>query len=245
MKRIKYHAAVEKTLLHTFQSGIQEWYRREGRDLPWRHTTDPYHILVSEILLHQTTVKTVEPVYRQFLERFPTLEDLAQAALDEAKAITDPLGYKIRGQWLHDIAQVVVREFDGVFPNTLEGLLRLPGVGRYTAGAILSFAFGYDAPILDTNVNRLLGRYFGVDYKDPQADTKHQLWSIAEAVVPPGNAREFNNALMDMGALVCTARKPRCLLCPVANACATLAVPNEKNSCHVAEERVQYRRRSE
>jgi A/G-specific adenine glycosylase len=245
MKRIKYRAAVEKKFLHIFQSGIQEWYRREGRNLPWRNTTDPYRILISEILLHQTTVKTVEPVYRLFLESFPTIEDLARSSVDEAKAITDPLGYKIRGQWLHEIAQVVVQEFNGIFPDTLEGLLRLPGVGRYTAGAILSFAFGYDAPILDTNVNRLIGRYFAIDYKKSQADTKHQLWSIAEAVVPSGHAREFNNAIMDMGALICTARKPKCLVCPIAHGCAMITIPGEQDPLRAAEERVQYQRRSE
>lgn len=244
MKRIKYHAAVDTNLLHIFQSGIQEWYRQEGRNLPWRHTTDPYHILVSEILLHQTTVKTVEPVYRRFLERFPSVTDLARSSLEEVKAITDPLGYKIRGKWLHDIAGVVANEFDGTFPNSLEELLRLPGVGRYTAGAILSFAYGYDAPILDTNVNRLIGRYFAINYKNPQAEVKHQLWSVAEAIVPSGQAREFNNALMDMGALICTARKPKCLVCPVATGCAMLTIPNQKHANFAAEERVQYRIRS-
>ncbi|WP_053959263.1 A/G-specific adenine glycosylase [Sulfobacillus thermosulfidooxidans] len=240
MKRIKYHAVVDSHLLEIFQTGIQTWYQQEGRDLPWRHTTNPYHILVSEILLHQTTVKTVEPVYRRFLERFPTVTDLANASLAEVKTITDPLGYKIRGQWLHQIAQAVVSQFDGVFPRTLDELLSLPGIGRYTAGAIMSFAFGYDAPILDTNVNRLIGRYFAIDFKDSSAETKHQLWSIAEAIVPPGQAREFNNALMDMGAMVCTARKPKCLICPVAVGCAMLT----EQTTLAAEERVQYRLRT-
>ncbi len=239
MKRLKYHADVNERLLEIFQTGIQQWYRKEGRDLPWRHTTNPYHILISEILLHQTTVKTVEPVYRRFLNRFPTIRDLAESSLEDVKAITDPLGYKIRGQWLHEIAQTIQRDFRGEFPQTLDALLSLPGIGRYTAGAILSFAFGHDAPILDTNVNRVIGRYFHIDYKNSKAEIKHQLWSIADAIVPSGQAREFNNALMDLGAVICRARKPQCLVCPVAEGCAMLA----DQVVRAAEERVQYRLR--
>lgn len=241
MKRIKYWAAVADAPLSLFQQGILEWYRAFGRDLPWRHTRDPYKILVSEILLHQTMVKTVEPVYRRFLDRFPDVFALARAPLAEVKEITDPLGYKVRGQWLWRIARMVVEEMDGQFPDTLEGLLALPGVGRYTAGAVLSFAFGHDAPILDTNVTRLVGRYFGVNDEKPGADTRHRLWALAEAVIPAGLGPEFNQALMDMGALVCTARKPLCLYCPVRAGCA--AFGGEEGPGTAAEERVAYRLR--
>ncbi len=237
MKRIKYHAQVNGDLLKIFQQNIQEWYRREGRDLPWRHTVNPYWILVSEILLHQTTVKTVQPVYEKFVQTFPAVEDLASASIEAVKEITDPLGYKVRGQWLWDIAQTVANDLGGEFPNDLEGLLSLPGIGRYTAGAVLSFAYEHDAPILDTNVNRLLGRYFGIAYQETGAEIQHQLWSLAEAVIPAGQAREFNNALMDMGAMVCTARKPKCLLCPVARGCAVMGELADR----AAEDRVQYR----
>lgn len=239
MKRIKYRADLAAEDLELFQSEILEWYRKEGRDLPWRKTTDPYHIMVSEIMLHQTTVKTVQPVYLRFLEVFPTIDRLARASLEDVKEITDPLGYKVRGEWLHTIAQTVVDRYRGSFPRTLEDLMGLPGVGRYTAGAILSFAFGDDAPVLDTNVNRLVGRYFGIDYKKSGADVQHQLWAVAEAVVPGGQAREFNNAVMDMGALVCTARKPKCLLCPVARGCMVL----KDYPSQAAEDRVQYQLR--
>lgn len=237
MKRLKYHAVIVPSTLTTFRDGILEWYRRDGRDLPWRHTRDPYKILVSEILLHQTTVRSVLPVYQAFLERFPTLEMCAQGPLSAIKEITDPLGYKIRGSWLHKIACYIVEECGGIFPDTLEGLLELPGVGRYTAGAVLSFAFEQDAPILDTNVNRLVGRFFGVDYRDKHAQTLHELWALAEAVIPMGQGAEFNQALMDMGALICTARKPLCLTCPIYYGCA-MGQPVENS--RVAETSVSY-----
>ncbi len=237
MKRLKYQASVANSTLTIFRSGILEWYRKEGRDLPWRHTRNPYKILVSEILLHQTTVRSVLPVYRDFLERFPTVELCAEGPLSAIKEITDPLGYKVRGSWLYKIASTVMEQCEGVFPDTVEGLLALPGVGRYTAGAILSFAFEEDAPILDTNVNRLLGRFFSIDYKDNHAQTRHELWALAEAIIPPGKGAEFNQALMDMGALVCTARKPLCIICPINEGCAMIQVEVPR---HAAEERVRY-----
>lgn len=238
VKRLKYQAEILEEPLSAFQTGIMEWYAAQGRDLPWRHTKNPYYILVSEIMLHQTTVRTVIPVYLKFIETFPTIEDLAQATEDEVKAISDPLGYKIRGTWLHRIARRVLEEFGGQFPTTVEALLSLPGVGRYTAGAILSFAFEQDAPILDTNVSRLLGRFFAVDYKDPKAETKHQLWALAESVIPPGQGAVFNQALMDMGALICTARKPLCTVCPVQVACRA---NQEVATWQAAEEKIPYR----
>ncbi len=237
MKHIKYQAAIPSPTLSLFRDSILVWYRRYGRDLPWRHTRDPYKILVSEILLHQTTVRSVLPVFEAFLARFPTLESCAAGPLSAIKEITDPLGYKVRGSWLYDIAVHVMQECDGVFPDTLDGLLALPGVGRYTAGAVLSFAFEQDAPILDTNVNRLLGRFFGVDYKDHRAEIRHELWALAEAIVPPGQGADFNQALMDMGALVCTAKKPLCLTCPIYEGCA---MGSQDEGTHAAEARVSY-----
>ncbi|MDA8193930.1 MAG: A/G-specific adenine glycosylase [Thermaerobacter sp.] len=231
---MKYRAFIDETPLRVFQDGILTWYQSFGRDLPWRHTRNPYHILVSEIMLHQTTVKTVIPVYLAFLDRFPTIRHVFDAPLDDVKRITDPLGYKIRGQWLHAIAGVVVRRYGGEWPDTMEGLLDLPGVGRYTAGAILSFAFGHDAPIVDTNVKRLLGRYFGVDYQDPRAETRHHLWALSEAVIPFGHGPTFNQALLDMGAVICTARRPACLICPVAAACRQLQGGGEGRAAETA-----------
>ncbi len=233
MKRVKYVAKIDDFRLKAFQSGVIGWYRQHGRDLPWRQTRDPYAIIVSEIMLHQTTVATVIPVYRRFIAEFPDVKTLNLAPLEDVKAITDPLGYKIRGRWLKDIAAAVVNRWGGRFPNTVEDLMSLPGVGRYTAGAVLSFAFGQDAPILDTNVKRVLGRYFGIDFKETRAEMHHRLWALAEAVLPSGGAMDFNQALMDFGAMVCTARKPACTICPLLDACVSRGW---EDSAHAAED---------
>lgn len=242
MRHLKYEATIDQVPLTVFKEEILTWYRAQGRALPWRGSRDPYHILVSEILLHQTTVRSVIPVYQEFLTRFPTVADCALGPVEDIKAITDPLGYKIRGEWLYRIATYVMEQCGGNFPDTLEGLMELPGVGRYTAGAVLSFAYGQDAPILDTNVNRLLGRYFGVDYKDKRAEIQHRLWSLAEAVIPEGLAYEFNQALMDMGAMICTAKKPTCLVCPINTGCVTVSHVDESSQqpMRAAETRVSY-----
>ena len=219
MRRLKYCAEIEARALSAFREGVLGWYRIYGRDLPWRKRRDPYAVVVSEIMLHQTTVTTVIPVYESFLERFPSIEALYEASLEDVKAITDPLGYKVRGKWLKDIAQAIVERYHGVWPRTAEDLMTLPGVGRYTAGAILSFAFGMNAPILDTNVKRVLGRYFGLPYREMRAEVQHHLWALADAVVPLGEAFDFNQALMDFGAMVCTARSPGCTICPMFQSC--------------------------
>ncbi len=219
MTRIKYWAVVEPSRLAQIHDGVVNWFQEEGRDLPWRHTRDPYAILVSEILLHQTTVATVLPVYRRFLEAFPTVEALAAAPLESVKAITDPLGYKVRGAWLKRIAASVLSEFAGQVPDTLEALMALPGVGRYTAGAVLTFAHQKPAGILDTNVGRVLSRLFAIPAKPAGAERWHRLWALAEAVVPADRAWAFNQGLMELGALVCRARKPLCLTCPLFAVC--------------------------
>src|SRR5438067_262549 len=143
-----------------FRERLLKWYTRHGRDLPWRRTRDPYHILVSEIMLQQTQVDRVLPKYHQFLERYPTLEDLASARARDVRQLWYPLGYNIRPARLHRIARETVARYGGRLPDTAEGLRGLPGIGRYTAGAVLSFAYGQDAAILDTNVRRVLSRVF-------------------------------------------------------------------------------------
>lgn len=198
-----------------FARKVLAWYARNGRDLPWRKTTDPYAILVSEIMLHQTQVRRVIPFYERFLGAYPTVEALAKAPLADVLAITEPLGYKVRGRWLKRMALEVAERRAGYFPRTLPELQRLPGVGRYTAGAVMSFAFGEDAPILDTNVARLLTRYYGL-----RAPRQSALWTLARGVIPRGQGHRLNQALMDLGALLCVARKPRCPSCPLRRACA-------------------------
>jgi A/G-specific adenine glycosylase len=201
----------------SFQRRVLEWYAAHGRDLPWRRTRDPYAILVSEVLSHQTQISRVLPVYERLLGRYPTVTALAQAPLAEVKAITDPLGYKIRGRWLHRAALRVADRPGGAFPETMEELRSLPGVGRYTAGAVMNFAHHRDAPVLDTNVARLLRRYFGLA-ASPRA-RNNELWSFAAAVIPKGKGYMINQALIDLGAMICRARAPRCDACPLRRGC--------------------------
>jgi A/G-specific adenine glycosylase len=196
---------------------VLAWYAAHGRDLPWRKTRDPYAILVSEILSHQTQISRVVPVYEAILERYPTAEAMAFAPVEAVKAITDPLGYKIRGNWLHEAALQVADRFGGDMPQTLPELRQLPGIGRYTAGAVMSFAYQRDAPVLDTNVARLLRRYFGV-MASPRARTS-ELWSLAANVIPKGKGYLINQALMDLGAIICRAKGPRCDSCPLRRSC--------------------------
>jgi A/G-specific adenine glycosylase len=187
--------------------------------LPWRKTSDPYHILVSEVMLQQTQVDRVIPKYHEFLDRYPSFEHLAEAPVADVKKTWYPLGYNIRPERLHSIACETVERYGGQLPNDAEELLSFKGIGRYTAGAIRSFAFNEDAPILDTNVIRVLHRVF-IAEGDPKGQ-KAQLWELSEALIPRGKGYDFNQAIMDFGAMVCTARDPYCLLCPMKSICKT------------------------
>ena len=202
-----------------FQLRLLNWYREHGRDLPWRKTSDPYHILVSEVMLQQTQVDRVIPKYHEFLERYPSFKDLAGAPVADVKKTWYPLGYNIRPERLHGIARETVARYGGQLPNGAEELLSFKGIGRYTAGAIRSFAFNEDAPILDTNVIRVLHRVFVAD-GDPKTQ-KAAMWELSEDLIPRGKGYDFNQALMDFGAMVCTARDPYCLLCPMKSFCKT------------------------
>ncbi|MSQ77911.1 MAG: A/G-specific adenine glycosylase [Nitrospiraceae bacterium] len=202
-----------------FQCRLLDWYKEHGRDLPWRKTSDPYKILVSEVMLQQTQVDRVIPKYHEFLERYPSFEALADARPNEVKKTWYPLGYNVRPLRLHSIACETVARYGGELPSDHDELLSFKGIGRYTAGAIRSFAFNEDAPILDTNVMRVLHRVF-VGTGDPKS-RKNLLWELSEALIPKGKGYDFNQALMDFGATVCTARDPYCLLCPMKNLCKT------------------------
>ena len=202
-----------------FRRQLLTWYRKHGRDLPWRRTADPYHILVSEIMLQQTQVDRVLPKYREWLTKYPSFEALASAAPADVARTWYPLGYNIRPRRLQTIAREAVDRFGGELPSDEQTLLSFKGIGQYTAGAIRSFAFRERAAILDTNVARVLSRVFlgGVD---PKAHaTRRRLWQMSAALVPRRHAFDFNQALMDFGATVCTARKPRCGGCPMRRHC--------------------------
>lgn len=216
---------ISRTKKGKFRNRLLEWYGEFGRDLPWRRTLDPYKVLVSEVMLQQTQVDRVIPKFHEFLGKYPTLQDLAVAHPDDVRKTWYPLGYNIRPYRLHSIACEAVERYGGVIPNKAEDLLSLKGIGRYTAGAIRSFAFNKDAPILDTNVIRVLHRIF-IGKGDPKKQ-KAVLWVLSERLIPRGKGYDFNQALMDFGAMVCTARKPLCLLCPMRSICLTVS-SNEK-----------------
>jgi A/G-specific adenine glycosylase len=202
-----------------FRRSLLGWYRRHGRDLPWRHTSDPYHILVSEVMLQQTQVDRVLPKYHEWLGKYPSLEALAAAPADEVAETWRPLGYNIRPRRLHTIACESVARYGGQLPSDQETLLSFKGIGAYTAGAIRSFAFRERAAILDTNVARVLYRVF-VGRGDPKAHAmRKHLWAVSETVVPHKHVFDFNQALMDLGATVCVARQPKCGECPMTKLC--------------------------
>jgi len=203
-----------------FRHRLLAWYRRHGRDLPWRRTDDPYHILVSEIMLQQTQVDRVMPKYEEWLRRFPTLHALAAAPDHEVVEAWYPLGYNIRPKRLQSIAREAVTKYSGRLPSDRETLLSFKGIGAYTAGAIRSFAFRERAAIVDTNVARVLFRVF-IGRGDLKSHAmKRHLWSVSESLVPLRHAYDFNQALMDFGATVCVARNPKCLVCPMAKSCS-------------------------
>lgn len=210
---------LEPSRKRLFQQRLLKWYRDNGRNLPWRHTSNPYHILVSEVMLQQTQVDRVIPKYREFLDRYPSFHDLAAAPVEDVRKTWYPLGYNIRPERLHSIACETVSRYGGTLPKEPEQLLSFKGIGRYTAGAIRSFAFREPAPILDTNVMRVLHRVF-VGEGEPKQH-KALLWRLSEDLIPRGKCYDFNQALMDFGAITCTARDPYCLLCPMKALCQT------------------------
>lgn len=201
------------------QTALLAWFRRAQRDLPWRRNLDPYAIWVSEIMLQQTQVATVIPFFERWMARFPTARALAEAEEHDVLHAWQGLGYYSRARNLRRGAQQVLTEHGGRVPDSVEALLALPGVGRYTAGAIASIAYNVSAPIVDGNVIRVLSRLFALRGDPAKAPLKNQIWELAEALIPEGDARDFNPALMELGATVCTPVNPRCGLCPVASAC--------------------------
>jgi len=204
-----------------FRRRLLEWYRRNGRDLPWRKTSDPYHILVSEVMLQQTQVDRVLPKYEEWLLKYPSLHALADAPVGDVAETWRPLGYNVRPRRLHAIARESVERYGGELPSDEETLLSFKGIGEYTAGAVLSFAFGQRKAILDTNVARVLFRVF-VGKGDPKSHAmKRHLWEVSRTVLPIRNVFDFNQALMDFGATLCSARKPKCVKCPMRAACVS------------------------
>lgn len=208
-----------ESLVTTIQTRLLDWAQTALRDLPWRQVRDPYRVWISEVMLQQTRVETVIPYYLRWMEQFPTLATLARAEMGDVLKAWEGLGYYARGRNLHRAAQIVVREHGGQLPADREKLLALPGIGPYTVGAILSLAFDQDAAVLDGNVRRVLSRLMAIDDDPRTAQTRDKLWALAEVLIPSGQAGRFNEALMDLGATICTPHDPRCGLCPLNTVC--------------------------
>lgn len=207
--------------LRRFRQRLRNWYRKHARSLPWRTDPDPYRIWISEVMLQQTQVATVIDYYQRFLKRFPDLKTLAAAGEQEVLRLWEGLGYYRRARQLHRAAIQIVNDHDGVFPSDRASLLALPGIGRYTAGAILSIAFGQREPILEANTIRLLSRLLVLREETTRSDSQRQLWELAELLLPRKDIGSFNQALMELGSLVCTPQNPACEECPIEEICST------------------------
>lgn len=221
----KYDALLNKNndkqlLMSSFAQQVIRWYDKFGRkSLPWQHDKTPYRVWVSEIMLQQTQVATVIPYYQRFMESFPTVLSLAQAKEDDVLHHWTGLGYYARARNLHKTAKMVCDEFDGDFPVDIDEMQRLPGIGRSTAGAILSLAGGQPQPILDGNVKRVIARHYAVEGWPGQAKVLQQLWALSEELTPEEDTAKYNQAMMDIGATLCSRTKPQCQFCPVKDTC--------------------------
>jgi len=202
---------------------LLNWYKDNARRLPWRDHLDPYVTWISEIMLQQTRVETVIPYFNRWMKRFPTLKSVAKASQQEVLAIWEGLGYYSRARNLHRAAQIVVEEFGGELPQNVKRLRDLPGIGRYTAGAIASIAFGMDEPTLDGNIRRVLARVSNLRIPARSHEGEKRLWEMGAAHLPAGQAAEYNQALMDLGAVICTPRHPQCAQCPLNDICTAFA----------------------
>lgn len=201
-----------------FRATLLSWYAEAARDLPWRKTHDPYAVIVSELMLQQTQVDRVIPKYNAWMKQFPTAQDLAKASTRDVLEAWQGLGYNRRARFLQKMAQEVTKKYNGTFPGTLEELIALPGIGPYTARAVLNFAFAKPEPIVETNVRRALSRIF-VSYKNTLTLTEDEYWALAHAVTPQKDHYNFNQAIMDFGAVICIAKKPKCGSCPFQKMC--------------------------
>ncbi|QEY11112.1 adenine DNA glycosylase [Cellvibrio sp. KY-YJ-3] len=220
----------ELSMSQDFSRRVLKWFDQYGRKhLPWQQDISAYRVWLSEIMLQQTQVTTVIPYFERFIARFPRVESLAAAPIDEVLHLWTGLGYYARARNLHKCAQQVVNQYGGEFPATVEALAELPGIGRSTAGAITSIAFQQRAAILDGNVKRVLARYHAVEGWPGQSDVVSQLWEIAETYTPKKRANHYTQAMMDMGATVCTRSKPKCEQCPLREGCIAYAQGNPQD----------------
>ncbi len=225
-----------------WQQQLLKWYDQYKRDLPWRRQVTPYRVWISEIMLQQTTVKTVIPYYQNFLKQFPSMKALAQASSEAVLSAWAGLGYYSRARNLHKAAQKCVAEMKGRLPRTPDELVKLPGIGPYTAGAIASIAYDEIAPIVDGNVARVLSRLYALE-ADPKTNQGIKVyWQHAEQILPDKRCGDFNQALMELGATLCTPSRPNCLLCPVQSSCQLLKQNKDPMTYPMIAKRPEYRR---
>ncbi len=233
--------AVTPEAFLTIGSAFCDWFEANGRELPWRQTRDPYAIWVSEVMLQQTRVEAVLGYYSRFMEAFPTVEALAEASLEQVNHLWQGLGYYRRAALLHRGAQYICQVCGGRVPGTARELRQVPGIGAYTAGAVASFAYGEEVPAVDGNVLRVLARIYGIEENVDLPAVRRRIEEIAQHMIPPGRVWSHNQALMELGALVCIPGTPRCAVCPVAEYCtarargeaSSLPVKNEKKKPRV------------
>jgi A/G-specific adenine glycosylase len=215
-RSVSFFSAAEKRSL---RRRLLAWYRVHARDLPWRHTDDPYLVWISEVMLQQTQVATVVEYFARFVAAFPNVRGLAAANEQQIFRLWEGLGYYRRASQLHAAAKQIVAQYDGLFPDQVDQLLNLPGIGRYTAGAIASIAFNRRAPILEANTIRLIARLVGYRDDPRRASGQRILWQVAETILPHRNVGQFNQALMEVGSLICTPTEPNCPQCPLSPLC--------------------------
>ncbi|OJX40864.1 MAG: A/G-specific adenine glycosylase [Chloroflexi bacterium 44-23] len=211
-------------MLTEFSQSLLDWYRNNARQLPWRNHPDPYAVWVSEIMLQQTRVETVIPFYERWMQAFPTLISLAEADQQQVLGLWEGLGYYSRARNMHAAARRMVADFNGQLPTNLKKLQSLPGIGRYTAAAIASMAFGQDEATLDGNIRRVLARVFNLEIPARSPEGERTLWQLAAENMPPGQAGDYNQALMDLASSICLPRSPRCLICPLKTLCQAYAL---------------------
>jgi len=225
----KHQIMPPKTKINYFRKQVLAWFEHSGRhDLPWQKNTTPYRVWISEIMLQQTQVSTAIPYFQKFMKSFPSVKTLAEADLNEVLAHWSGLGYYARARNLHKTAKIIQEHYKGRFPKTIEALSALPGIGRSTAGAILSLADNIPAPILDGNVKRVLARFEAVAGWPGEAEVLKRLWALSTAYTPEIDANNFNQAMMDLGATLCTRTKPQCPACPLIKHCAAHAEHEEE-----------------
>jgi A/G-specific adenine glycosylase len=205
--------------INYFRDKLLLWLQSNSRNFPWRNTSDPYNICIAEILLHQTFARKVVPVYKIFVKRYPDINKLSRSRVPSLEKLIYPLGFLYRAKRLKEMAKVVVKEFNGEMPINKTGLLSLPGVGEYTASAIMCFAYGDNVPIIDTNAVRVYSRFFEIAIKLPNSSPNKEIRKIAERVLAKDKAREFNYGILDFAAVVCSHYNPKCDECPANNNC--------------------------